>query len=226
MSELRALDPVADQVKLLDGTVVLIEDLKTRQFFKLLKIITAGSLPLLTSSDLFDLNPDEDPAEFAKRLLAILVLSIPDAENETIAFLRSMVKPAGLIEGRALNKQDNERNNELTARVDQAMANPELDDTVSILEVVVRREANDIQALGKRLGSMFKLAAKTGQLSPSPSASISPSSVPSAEHSTSSSLNTGGPTTSSTTSASVVFDSVSPPSESGGTTSSGVPSSS
>lgn len=152
MGELHVLDPTPEPVKLADGTVVEIQDLKTRQFFKLLRIITRGSMPMFADGDFF--NVDGDAEEFTRRLLSVLILSIPDAEDEAIDFLRSLVRPAGLIEGRKLNKADAERNAELTARVDLVLDNPELDDLVTIIETVVRREAADIQALGKRLAGM------------------------------------------------------------------------
>ena len=126
---------------------------------------------------LFQMDDDTSSTEFTQRLLSVMLLSIPDAEDETVEFIRSMVEPAGLIAGRRLNKQDTERNNELIARVDAELENPDLDDLVTIIEAIVKREADDIQALGKRLAGMFKLAQKTGQIpqiepnpdSPSPS---------------------------------------------------------
>ncbi len=222
-TELRALSPEPEQVKLIDGTVVTIEDLRLRQFFKMLRIITRGSMPLLSDPNFFKVDTGDEDA-FAKKLLTILVLSMPDAEDETVKFVRSMVKPYGLIERPGLNKSDRERNDELTARVDAALANPELEDTVSIMEKVVRREAKDMVALGKRLAAMFKLAEKTGQLSPTP-ASTPTTSDRSPASSTSSALSTDGPTTSSSTSPSSASISFSPSSENDASTSGGSESS-
>jgi hypothetical protein len=146
------------------------------------------------------------------------LLSIPDAEDETVEFIRAMVYPDGLIERKGLNKQDVERNKELWAALDEELENPDLDDLVTIIEAVVRREADDIQALGKRLAAMVSLAAKTGQLSPSPTASTKASSGRSRGRSTSSPRNTGGTTMSSVGSALDDFDSASQPSENGSIT--------
>ncbi len=223
--ELDALDPVPEQLKLSSGTIVEIEDLKTRQFFKLLRIVTHGALPLMQDLSMFRLDPDADLGEFTGRLLAVLVMSIPDASDETIDFVRTMVKPVGLIEGRKLNKADQERNDFLWATLDHEMENPELDDLITIVEAVVKREAADIQALGKRLASMMTLAAKTGQLKPGrpnqTDASTRASSADSPEPSTFSPPSTAGTTTGSETSVSVDFGSASRPLASATTTSGG-----
>lgn len=211
--ELDALDPVPGQVKLSSGTVVVLEDLKARQFFKLLRIVTHGALPVMQDMSIFKMDPDADTAEFTGRLLSLMLLSIPDAEDETLEFVRSMCKPYGLIEGRKLNNQDTERNNALWASLDQELFNPELDDLVDIIEAVVRREAKDIQALGKRLGAMLNLAEKTGQLksAPGPSPSTPTSWADSPAPSTSSPTSTDGPTPSFVTSPSDDSDKSLPP---------------
>ena len=214
-AELNALDGIPEQVKLSSGNFVEIQDLKSRQFFKFLRIVTHGALPLVNDMSLFRLGGDIDPEEFGARLLSIMLLSIPDAETETIEFLQSMVKPAGLIEGRSLNKQDTERNNVLWDQFRKDMDNPELDDLITLIEAIVKREAADIQALGKRLQGMFSLAQKTGQLSPNPTSPAQNSSAGSPAATTSSPANTAGPTTSSaisvsggSASASLLFENV------------------
>lgn len=220
-TELDALSPVTDQVTLADGTRLQLERLRSRQFFKLLRILTHGAGSAL--SDLFRLDPDEPAEAFGARLVSMIVLSIPDAEDETIEFLRSMAQPVGLIEGRALNKADSERNKALWQELDRALYNPDLDDLVSLIEAIVRRESDDIQALGKRLAAMFKLAQKVGQV-PAPRNQTSPTATSSAGSpgpSTSSPPSTDGPTSTSATSPSAGSDSASPPSANGATTPSG-----
>jgi hypothetical protein len=203
-NELDQLDPIPETARLRSGMTVQLESLKARQFFKLLRIVTHGALPGLRDSGIFDLE-DVDTDEFMGRLLSVVVMSIPDAEDETIEFIRSMCYPVGLIERRGLNKQDVERNTMLWEALDAELENPELDDIVTIIEAIVKRESADIQALGKRLASMFKLAEKTGQVSvsPSPKTSTSPSSAESPAPSTSSRRNTGGKTRTSSRSRSV-----------------------
>lgn len=217
MSELDALDPVPEEIKLTSGTTVVVQRLRARQFFKLLRILTHGALPLVSDGSLFQLDPDSDPGVFVTRLLSLVVLAIPDAEDETIAFLKAMCQPAGLIQRRNLSKPEFARNTALSDQLDAELENPELDDLVTLVEAIVRREAGDIQALGKRLLAMFKLAEKTGQLpngpsnSPNLASSTSTSSAASAEPSTSSPANTAGTTSSSQTSPSDGSDSVSQP---------------
>ncbi len=212
--EVSALDSIPQTVKLADGTHVQIEQLRARQFFKLLRIVTHGSLPMLNDLSFFRMDPDGDAGEFAGRLLSVMLLSIPDAEDETIDFLRSMCKPVGLIERKGLNKVDTERNNALWAQLDEVLANPELDDLITLVEAIVKREAADIQALGKRLVGMFKLAERTGPLptSPTPESTTPASSEDSPVPSISSPASTDGPTPSSPTSPSPDSASASQPS--------------
>ncbi len=206
MSELDVLDPVPETVTLSTGTVVVVEDLRARQVFKLLRIITRGALGGLADLSMFKVSGDDEAAEFTSRLVSLMLLSIPEAENEAIDFLQSMVKPYGLIERRGvkLSKADTERNTELWARVLTELDNPRLEDLVTLIETIVQREAKDILALGKRLAALLKMADKTGQLKPrnSPDSPTSPElsfSVDSAAHSTNSATTTGGATSTSET---------------------------
>lgn len=155
--------PEATVVALESGNKVEIVPLKTRQFFKLLKIITRGAGDALTS---LRLDPNDSDMEFATKLLATFGFAIPEAESEAIDFIQSMCKPVGLIERPAhtLNKQDKERNDNLWLQMVTELENPELGDTFSIIEAVVTRETPNLKALGKRLSQMFDLAKKTGQV--------------------------------------------------------------
>ena len=175
VSEEDILDPVPATYTLVDGTVVSIEDLKTRQFFRLFRIITHGA-PAYMEDGITSLF-DGEGEEIVGRLLAMVVFSIPEAEQETIDFLVSMVKPVGLTEGNSLSKQAIERNRSLWDDVDKALANPELEDTFGIVELIIRREAKNLAALGKRLLSRLELALKTGQDKPSVSSKTSKAST-------------------------------------------------
>ena len=227
MSELDVLDPVPEQVKLTSGTTVILERLRARQFFKLLRILTHGALPLVADGSLFRLDPDLDGAVFLQRLLSVVLLAIPDAEDETIDFLRAMVKPVGLIERPGLSKADFTRNNALRDQLTVELDNPELEDLVNLVEAIVRREAEDIQALGKRLVSMFNLAKKTGQIpgvepnSPNLTSPTGTFSADSPEPSTSSPASTDGATSTSSTSPSDASGNASPPSENVASTANG-----
>lgn len=164
MSDVDVIQPVPEDsrnIVLSTGTVLILQDLKARQFFKLLRIITHGAAPILPS---LKLSSDTSVEEWSQQFLAVIMMAIPESEQETIEFIASMIKPAGLIEGRALTRADKERNDELWENVERDLSNPELDDMVTIIEAIVRNEGDDLKALGKRLMGMFQLAQKTGQL--------------------------------------------------------------
>lgn len=211
-TEIDVLDPIHEPVKLESGKMVIIEDLRSRQFFRLLRIVTRGALPLLADTNDFRLSTDMPKEEFGAKLLSIVAMAIPEAEDETIDFLRSMVSPHGLIKKRDRNKQEEEHNRKLWADLDAEMINPSLEDLITLVEVIIKRESEDIQALGKRLMGMFKVAQKTGQVPESLNQIFQGqnSSEDSAEPSTLSSPNTDGPTTNVETYQSVGSDNNSP----------------
>lgn len=203
--ELAALDPIPETVTLVSGTQVVLLDLRTKQFFKFLRIITHGALPIMRDPAMLRLDADTDPEAFTGRLLSLLMLAIPDADEEALDFVRSMCAPAGLIEGRRLNKQDTERNTALWDQLDLELANPELDDLITIIEAIVRRESADIQALGKRLLAMFSLARKTGQLNPAQPSPNPTSPAPSSSADSPAPTTLSPPNTDGLTSASVTY---------------------
>lgn len=150
-----------DTVALSSGTEVVIQPLKARQFFKLLRIITHGAGGMLLN---VKFSGDDTPEEFGAKLLALVGFAIPDAEEEVIDFLLSMVTPAGEKTGRKLSKEEIAHNKQLAEDLFGELYNPELEDLVTLVEAIVKREAADLQALGKRLMAMFDLAKKTGQV--------------------------------------------------------------
>jgi hypothetical protein len=156
-SEIDRIDPIPDQVTLESGTVVQILPLRSRQFFKLLRIITRGGANLLGSVRLSTSLPQE---EFVGNLLALVMFAIPEAEDETLSFVRSMVAPVGVdvTDKKALAFSIN--------LLDEELDNPEIIDLVNIVAAIVQRESQDLQSLGKRLQSMLKIAEKTGQVTP------------------------------------------------------------
>jgi hypothetical protein len=134
------------------GLAVNVERLKTRQLMRLMKILTRGPGPALADLDFSNLGNNE---EFAGQLLATVVFSIPEAEEETVDFVRSMVTPARLIED-PKTKAEFGSNEEAFERLFREMDNPEIDDLVSVLEIVIRTEAPHLVALGKRLALLIK----------------------------------------------------------------------
>lgn len=153
--EAERLDPQPTPSRLASGTEIEIEALKLRQFLRLLRIVTRGAADSLESTTL----DFEDPQAFMQTFLGLVLFSIPEAENESVDFIKSMVLPKGLTGD---PKKDFEKMDALAAELD----NPELDDVITIIELIIQRESEDLRALGKRLGAMLKVAEKMGATSP------------------------------------------------------------
>lgn len=140
-------------VTLTNNQEVSINRLRTRETLKLLKILTrgvSGSLGYLLAGDV-------DQEEFVGNLLGAVIIAFPEAEDETLDFIMSMVTPKGIIED-PRTKQEREANEEKWTRLGNLFqGNPELDDTVTVIEAVVRNEAPHIRALGNRLALLLKV---------------------------------------------------------------------
>lgn len=162
-SEIDRLDPLPTEVKLVSGFLVHVVRLHTRQLFRLMRIISRGASPQALAKLDFSDDSEEGRRTFGAQLLGIIVTAIPDAENETIGFLQSMTKPAGLVERKApaqLTKDESKANEALLTRFSDEMFNPELEDTLSLLEAIIVNEGPDIQALGKKLQHLWGVARK------------------------------------------------------------------
>lgn len=209
-SELDRLDPEPVTVKLSTGFAVDVVRLRTRQLFRLLKILTHGAGQALMSSNL-DFSDNE---QFATQLVTMVVMSIPDAETEAIAFLQSMCEPHGQVkgEGRKLSKAETEANGVLWDKFAEELFNPLPEDTLDLIEVIVRNEAPELAGLGKRLSKLWETAQKMGvgkEKAESAPEGAELSLEPSQKPSTSSPASTGGPTTTSSPSPSAGSDSAS-----------------
>lgn len=158
IKDISSIVPESGPVRLSSGTYVEVHPLRTRQLFKLMKIITRGAGPLFLE---MDLNFSDSEEAFVGKLLGLVIIAVPEAENEAIEFLQAMTDPVGTIEGRRLTPADQERNDTLWAAYNAALENPELEDTLDLIEVIIRRSASDIQSLGKRLRTMLPLAQAT-----------------------------------------------------------------
>lgn len=150
-NDVEAISPDPEFLTLESGFEVKVDRLRTRGMFKLLKIVTRGAGPILMQADL-DFS---DTEAFVGQLLAVTVMSIPEAEDEAIDFIRSMVTPAEFNEN-ATTKAEKEKNNELFVRLAEELDDPDPGDTISIIEAIIENEAHDIQALGKRLAAVLK----------------------------------------------------------------------
>jgi len=155
-SEIDRLDPIGRRFILMSGVEVEIMPLKLRQFLKFLRILSSGAAEIWG-----DIRPSlEDDAQFMRDLVGIAIFAIPEAEEQTIDFIKSMVSPAGLPTGNddVSRKQRLVMWGELSTELD----NPELEDTISIIQSIIECEAKDLMALGKRLRRMFGLVTKSG----------------------------------------------------------------
>lgn len=160
-SELDRLDAEPQIVKLSTGFSMEVVRLKTRQLFRLLKVLTHGAGPALMSARL---DFADDPAAFGQKLMGLVIISIPDAEEEFIQFLASMTKPAGVTtrQGGKLTKQEQEDNQALWNTYSEELNNPDPMDLIDIVEVIVTTEAPELQALGKRIAGLVETLRKTG----------------------------------------------------------------
>jgi hypothetical protein len=210
-SELSRIDPEPVTHKLSTGFAVDVVRLRTRQFFRLLKILTHGAGPALMQAGL---DFQAAPEEFGQKLLILVVMSIPDAEQEAVAFLQSMCQPHGIIlKQDKLTKQETETNKVLWEEFAQEMHNPLPMDAMDLIEVIVRQEAPDLQALGKKAAALLKVAGlnkdEKPEEAPSPQELAEASPVASQPSSTSSVTSTDGETNTSSTSPSAGSASVS-----------------
>lgn len=154
MSEIDSILGVDTELKLSTGTLINIRPLKTLELFKLLKIISASGARAVLQFRLDEASSVED---FMTRMLGLIMVSVPEAERETLDFLRCMVEPVGLIKPER-NKQDQQKNQVLWNELTVALDNPEMEDTLSIIESIVQAEAGNIQSLGKRIARMMQTA--------------------------------------------------------------------
>jgi hypothetical protein len=150
-----------DVVELSTGFKIKVLPLKSRQFFKLLRIITHGAGGLLMN---LNFSGDDSPEQFGAKLVALVAYAVPDAEDEVIEFLLAITEAVGTKSGRKLTKDERLANAELHEQLLDELDNPEMVDLITILETIVKRESEDLQALGKRLMAMFEVAKKTGQV--------------------------------------------------------------
>jgi len=151
-NDVETLAPTPDTITLVSGFVVKVEPLRTRGMFKLLKIVTRGAGPIIMQMPMdFD-----NPEEFAQQMLAVVVMAVPEAEDAALEFIQAMVVPAEFIEAPKTKAQEN-ANRALFEELVKQLDDPDMMDTISIIENIILREAGDLRALGKRLGSVMKV---------------------------------------------------------------------
>ena len=126
-----------------DGIPVRVVRLRTRQWFALARVIGTG-----LGSGILDLEVDWQDPDLKEQLVAILVLALPGAEDETIAFLRTLVVP--------VNDADSDR-------LVEAMRNPSVSDVLDLVGVILDQEGDDLRGI---VGKAAELAPKVSQILP------------------------------------------------------------
>lgn len=149
---------------------IKVEQLRTRQLFKFLKILTVGAGAALAD---LSISAETDSSELAQELIAILLISIPEAENEVMEFLNSMIAPVDLIEPER-SKDDHAANVEKYTKLYREFNNPLPGDTISLLVRIVQNEAPNLLALGKQIAALLPTAAKLTNSSKKPSKKSTP----------------------------------------------------
>jgi hypothetical protein len=147
----RLLDEPSGPITLSTGLEVEIRPLKLREFLKLLKVITRGGASIMGNVNL-DFN---DTDAFVQELLAIILFAVPEAEDEVVEFLEAIVKPTGLV-------GDIQKDSDKMTLLVNTFDNPEIEDVIDVITLLVRTEGRDLQALGKRLRAMFQVGQKMG----------------------------------------------------------------
>lgn len=153
--ELERVEPQpTGPITLKSGLVVDVLPLRLRATMKLLRIVThgAGRAGVLESAiGNLDL---EDGEEFGQNLAALVLFALPEAEDESVEFIQSMVLPADYV-----NLDEDTRTDQLN-KLAYELADPDLNDVVSIVERVIRRESEELRSLGKRISTAVKLTQK------------------------------------------------------------------
>lgn len=155
VDEVAILVPEPNRITLSNGIEVDILPLKARQFFALLRILTRGAAGILPR-----LATITNPEELVGQLTALVLFAVPEAPDATFEFLTSVIEIPTVPQARGRAAIFSPEGEEVVA----LMANPEMDDVMAILEVVVRTNADDLASLGKRMMAMISLARKTGQI--------------------------------------------------------------
>lgn len=150
--DIEALVPAEDDpIYLVDGTPVRVTRLRTRETLALLKILAKGAGDVLAETRF---RADMDTSEFMGVFAGSVLLSVPEAEDETIEFVRRMVLPIDYNDD-PRTKADETQNREKMFELYRKLHNPDLDDLITIVERIVVVEGPHLVALGKRLAALL-----------------------------------------------------------------------
>src|SRR6188768_2106510 len=128
--DIDALAAESKDLTLESGFPIKVLRIRTRATMSLLKILTRGAGDVLSQVRFGDGITQE---EFTGTLLGAVLLSIPEAEDETIEFINRVVEPANLIDKPRLTPGDIEFNAEQDDILAAELQDPSLDDLVTIV---------------------------------------------------------------------------------------------
>lgn len=120
------------------GIPVTINRLKSREFFKLIRVFTNG---LGSSFDMFNIDTS-DRKELVATISAMAVFAIPNALEEFIDFAAEICKPQTPSDAGALAL---------------VMHNPDPDDLLWVIAAMARQEADDFVSLVKKAQAAIKM---------------------------------------------------------------------
>lgn len=129
-------DPFPIGVDAPEGAVLVrVNRLRTIELLMLLRALSAGVGPALAEIDFTD-----DTEENVGLMVGLIISGMGEAGPQVLDFLRAVVKPVG--------KDDK-------ARVAKEMVNPDIEDTLTIVEAIVTQEMPDFERLLGKAQAMF-----------------------------------------------------------------------
>lgn len=149
VSDLGAIAPVPGEpfqigAESPEGPVLVrVNRLRTRELLLLLRAVSAGVGPAMSELDF-----SEDTEENVGMLVGLLISGMGDAGPQLLDFMAAVVRPVG---------QDDRD------RVRKEMVNPDIDDTLVIVEAIVTQEMPDFERLLGKVQSMMSRVGKAYQ---------------------------------------------------------------
>lgn len=138
--DIEPIDPVVESI-VLNGIDCRVKRIKTRQFLALMRVFTLGLGPALGNIEI-DFDDEEN---MAQDFASLLIVAIPNAVPQFMAFISEVVEPVDEMKSRELREY--------------VMDNPEIEDLIEVVSVVARQEVGDIASLVKKVRSMWKVTA-------------------------------------------------------------------
>ncbi len=179
-ADIDAIEAVPTPLTLESGLPIKVLRIRTLATLALLRILARGAGETLLQY----VSRDTDAEEFTGALLGAVVFSVPEQPQETLEFVRLLVEPANL-NTQPSNPGDFAYNQEQRDLLAAELADPSIEDMITIVEQIVHLEAPHVLALGKRLAALFptalKAETKTDQQSQKPAPKARASSKKSSE---------------------------------------------